>query len=666
MTVKSKRKNQKTAPGAQTKKRASRSFYYPMTPKEHTKIVALIGDALIPQCGCYADVLRNSTPLDIIKLRIDYTLVDVFEAAAIRQFMALYQKDASLSIEGIDKELVAVEKFVKTEIECRKTNARLRGLVEADYLCGGAKHSTDMSNPVYQFIQTCAELIRLILGECPDYSDIPFKFGPGSSTTVRDRTTVPFKLLAVPVSAKEAILSGAVDKLIATVPRLKQIYAHNGQSVRFGMGHLNFVPKNAVGHRTMIIEPVLNTAAQIGIGTILKERFKKSVGVDLKKQWQVNMELARVSSAISTVGRDQRATVDFSSASDLISYYLVMLLLPLSWFNLLSDWRTGTVCYKKGRVASYELEKFSSMGNGYTFELESIIFYAMGLAVIGRKNQVYDPQVIIDRFSNEVSIFGDDLIVPSSYYPGILWASKALGFKINQDKTYTKGPFRESCGGDYLNGIQIRPFYVKDVFTSARIVGLLNHDLRNSFGGLLPEETRAQLISYIPTRDRLFGLDGYGDGHIVVHNPSVVRFDKLSLVTLPVYSFGPVSFRLRDGTNRFFFETLKKANVSHPIDNEVLTYIVKMYETQFFGAEPSSSQVSDPYLELNDKKVTRVRIMVHSTPKEDDPKDQPADEIPCFLPLFSPIRFTEWPYLHLQSKHAMFIKPSIVEPFLYS
>lgn len=658
MTVKSKGTT-KNRSNVGSKKPSSRLFYDAMTLKEHTKVVRLISDALAPQCGCYADFLRDATPNDIINLEVDYNKVDVFEAAALRQLMALYQKDASLTISGVNKELVAVGKFLATEIKCRHTNNRLRNLERVRSIHEKYVYSADKPNPVNEFIRTCSEIIRVIVGDCPDYEDIPFKFGPGSSTTVRDRTTVPFKLAATPVCAKEAILSGAVHQLLATVPRYYQIY---GTSLRFGMGHLNFVSKNALAHRTMIIEPLINTAAQIGIGTILKSRFKKSVGIDLKMQWQINKALAQLGSAKPVLNGVRLATIDFSSASDLICYLLILYLFPLSWFNLLSNWRTGTVCYKKGGVTSYELEKFSSMGNGYTFELESIVFYAMALAVIGRKNRIYDPVVIIEKFSKNVSIFGDDLIVPSKYYSGILWASQALGFKINQSKTYTKGPFRESCGGDYFKGIQIGPFYIKDLFTSARIVGYLNHDIRNSFGGLLPEETRAQLIALIPKRDRLYGPDGYGDGHIVVHRPELKRFDKPSIVNIPLHSYGIASFKLRDGTNRFFFETLKKKTISHPLIDENTdrtTYLTKMYDTQFFHEDSILFGSSDPYLMIEGTNVTRVRIMVPGPLTEVD-DNLPAEVIPCVLPVFRPLPYTEWPYLHIRASSAMFIKPNIV------
>jgi hypothetical protein len=129
-------------------------------------------------------------------------------------------------------------------------------------------------------------------------------------------------------------------------------------------GKLEFVPKNAKTFRSTVTEPVLNGLTQLAIGDFLFDRLKRS-GLDLRDQTR-NQRLALEGSLTGAL-----ATLDLSSASDTISRELVYHLLPLEWAHFLGLSRTGHIKYRGQR---YTLEKFSSMGNGYTFPLESLIF----------------------------------------------------------------------------------------------------------------------------------------------------------------------------------------------------------------------------------------------------------------------------------------------------
>jgi hypothetical protein len=44
-----------------------------------------------------------------------------------------------------------------------------------------------------------------------------------------------------------------------------------------------------------------------------------------------------------------------------------------------------------------------------------------------------------------------------------------LGFKVNADKSFNEGPFRESCGHDYFKGSNVRGVYVKALSDTASI-----------------------------------------------------------------------------------------------------------------------------------------------------------------------------------------------------
>ena len=88
------------------------------------------------------------------------------------------------------------------------------------------------------------------------------------------------------------------------------------------------------------------------------------------------------------------------------------------------------------------------MGNGYTFELETLLFYALTCVHAG----------IGSKWSH---VYGDDIIVQSDLADGLVETLAEAGFDTNPDKSFITGPFRESCGGHYWGGREVTPFYLK-------------------------------------------------------------------------------------------------------------------------------------------------------------------------------------------------------------
>jgi hypothetical protein len=132
---------------------------------------------------------------------------------------------------------------------------------------------------------------------------------------------------------------------------------------------------------------------------------------------------------------------------------LVRILLPARWYEELNALRSpSTLVDGHWHV----LEKFSSMGNGYTFELETLIFSALisaSLEECGRSG----------RLGEDFFVFGDDLIIPDDTSRAVVAMLNYCGFSLNQEKSFS-GPvgFRESCGGDFFEGADVRPFYLKE------------------------------------------------------------------------------------------------------------------------------------------------------------------------------------------------------------
>lgn len=432
-----------------------------------------------------ADLLRlviNDDHKGLSEYSIEYFFNDhAFHIRNARQCLALFQKNIDIDI-GVDREAVAFETFAKAEFQCKQTNAWIRSLESSD------KYFAGYEPEVFEVRRK----IALILGPCPSIADLQLGFGPGSNTTVKKTTSHRFKLEATPVCSKEAV--GSLSELWQTIPHYASIHQ---EKCRRGYGQLSFVPKNAKTDRSIIVEPIVNTFVQKGIGSWIKCRLRM-FGCNLKDQTK-NQRLARLGSLFDNI-----ATIDLSSASDTLALALVVYLLPTDWVDLLSNWRTGCIEYRKRRII-IEQEKFSSMGNGFTFELESLIFYSVAMAVAE-----------CQKVSTElISVFGDDIIVPSECYERTCGVLELFGFSINKEKSYAFGSFRESCGADFFQGQNVRPFYVKDRWTSARIVGILNFYYGDE--QMLPLVVRKMLLSHLPYDHRLYGPVGYGDGHI--HSP---------------------------------------------------------------------------------------------------------------------------------------------------
>lgn len=206
---------------------------------------------------------------------------------------------------------------------------------------------------------------------------------------------------------------------------------------------ISFVPKNWDIDRTIAIEPSWNVYFQLGLDTYLKKRLRR-FGVYLKDQSR-NHEAAREASLNGSL-----ATVDMESASDCISTEAVRWFLPVRWFALFDQLRSKKYTLDKGKTW-HTYDKFSSMGNGFTFPLESLIFYCVAKACSS----------ICGEDVNELRVYGDDVIIHRSAYLLFIETVSFLGFRINKEKSFCFGPFRESCGRDYLSGYNVRPVYFR-------------------------------------------------------------------------------------------------------------------------------------------------------------------------------------------------------------
>jgi hypothetical protein len=219
---------------------------------------------------------------------------------------------------------------------------------------------------------------------------------------------------------------------------------------------VTFVPKDLTQTRSICTEPSLNMFFQLGLGQILTDRLKSAFGVDLSRQPVRNVNLARLGSINGSV-----VTIDLESASDSLSLNLCAEIFPRWFYDLLVMYRTPATLLKGQRV---ELNMVSTMGNGYTFPLQTMLFSCVVRAV------AYQMGVRLGRASSRNSkwgVFGDDIICPTAMSDRVVALLRLIGFRVNGEKSYTEryGRFRESCGGDFYMGHNVRGVYIKTLLS---------------------------------------------------------------------------------------------------------------------------------------------------------------------------------------------------------
>lgn len=212
--------------------------------------------------------------------------------------------------------------------------------------------------------------------------------------------------------------------------------------------------------------------------------------MDIRNQGR-NQNLAREGSLTGAL-----ATLDLISASDTVATGLVEHLLPLPWYEMLAYGRTSWCKLPSGRII--RLQQFSSMGNGFTFPLQTLIFWALVCTCVKARDRKL------------VSVYGDDIICPVYAVPRVRELLHAAGFWINESKSYSAGRFRESCGADWLDGINVRPFYVK-----AYLSGVSLFAMHNFFRRKCDDEAADLCLTFMDPSVMRFGPDGYGDGHLL-------------------------------------------------------------------------------------------------------------------------------------------------------
>jgi hypothetical protein len=411
---------------------------------------------------------------------------------------------------GIDRRAAAIEKWWQGERECYKTNERLHRYLPINRLFD------DRQGAVSEFLSDVRKIILSWIGYGPNPLQ-EGRFGPGATFIDRGgKTTVPDKMSSDPVLTRDAIWY--LPQWLNT--QWGASFAHRHGEFSFVPGNrFTTVPKTALTDRSIAVEPSINVFYQLALGRELRSRLKRKglapssepfAAWDLDRAQDIHRQVACESSATR-----EFATLDLSNASDTVARTLVELLLPHGWFSALDDLRSKKTLIDGRWVV---LEKFSSMGNGFTFELETIIFAAVA-CIASRKSGCGLGLLGVDVF-----VFGDDIIVKNDVARPLKSVLEFLGFTLNKGKSYFDDePFRESCGGDFFAGLPVRPYFLKELPNGPQDYFAFANGLRALASRLAlagkPLARRAwfSVLDRIPTRVR--SCRGPKDlGDVVIHD----------------------------------------------------------------------------------------------------------------------------------------------------
>jgi hypothetical protein len=391
---------------------------------------------------------------------------------------------------GIDRAAVARKTFFEVE----ERLAQLRYTQNHEVVLRN-KRTT-----MHAILMTARNKIFKILGDA-DLNEIHslFAFGPGASTSLpKRRADASYKF-----GAQRPHLSYNAIPLADALVRAHPTWQFNAEVV--AGSKLITVPKNAKTDRTICVEPDLNMYFQKGLGRAIRRRLQRW-GLLKKDAQQYNAKLAQEGSAYGRL-----ATVDLSSASDSIHMGLVRDLFPTTWVDLFELTRSPMVVLPSEDV--HILRKVSSMGNGYTFELETCLFYALCTAVI---------DLLATRdMDHRCTVFGDDIIIDGELVPALEEVLSYLGFVMNPKKTFSSGMFRESCGKHYFAGCDVTPFYIRgpidNVLRKYWAANTIKRYSRLAWGLDSTYYTAyRRVVDDIPTYLQGFKIpEGYGDGGLV-------------------------------------------------------------------------------------------------------------------------------------------------------
>lgn len=373
-----------------------------------------------------------------------------------KSFLKKFRTSSRTTPEG---DAIAAEKFLRS-------NERCRTWVYAPNTSLDEELMGEFKNLLYRFFYPGGYNLVFHVNDLFDRG----RCGPGVAVGARGEDFYT-KFFDSPLACTSGRLATAYYSAVANDMRHVWEGAESKRAELYGEPELvpgsrfSFVPKDDTTSRLIAIEPSLNMFYQLGLGRLLEERLVSFFGLDITSQPQINQEAARFGSVT-----DELATLDLSNASDSLGLPMLEWALPGPVMDLLKLLRSP-----QGNLSGEQLElhMVSTMGNGFTFPLETLVFSCIVVACIKSFRVTPVRPYMTDFASPKVlqnllgywGVFGDDIICHSRVALRVTRLLTLLGFEVNSDKSFIEGVFRESCGRDFFKGHDVRGVYIKQLGT---------------------------------------------------------------------------------------------------------------------------------------------------------------------------------------------------------
>jgi hypothetical protein len=272
------------------------------------------------------------------------------------------------------------------------------------------------------------------------------------------------------------------------------------------------VPKDSRGPRLICVHP----AEAIWLQQGLRRQLERIILLHRRcrgpwPQGHIFFDDQSVNGKIALLSSKTRryATLDMKEASDRISEPLVQYLFGEKYKYFGCCRAQKVVIPKIGNFANIraDINCYAPMGNATTFPVQSLVFWAICVASLQRQ-RFHQPGAVF--------VFGDDIIVPTECAQGVVDDLEAFGLLVNKDKSFWRGGFRESCGVDAFNGVNVTPLRWKTTTSAEHITGLQSLSdlaMRLRIAGY----TEAALTTYQTLRKRFYHR--YGRKVLLTNNP---------------------------------------------------------------------------------------------------------------------------------------------------
>jgi len=377
---------------------------------------------------------------------------DLLEEPCIESIFAIRQLTLMMAKIGLDCSDERINAAIERYLECEKEVREYDRLMDPELL--------------QDFESMCIRLYGDVLTKMDSdvyYGRIVPKHGPGSTA---DR------------------LQGNAKYDQAEWPlRLERIFPYGDYALPnwryyYRMDHVDFlepgrerpvrvitVPKTQKTPRIIAIEPTAMQYMQQAIARNLVDYLETDVTVRGMIGFldQVpNQELAQRGSFFEDL-----ATLDLSEASDRVSYQHVRYM--LAKYPHLREGIDACRSRKADvRGETIRLAKFASMGSALCFPIEAMTFLAIIFLGIQKAKNTRLSRKDIKSYRGRVRVYGDDIIIPVEFASSVVEMLNAFGHKVNSNKSFWTGQFRESCGKEYFHGHDVSIVRVRSVFPTRR------------------------------------------------------------------------------------------------------------------------------------------------------------------------------------------------------